>query len=161
MFGRELRTIDDVTHDLRSIVVSENFVTEATPRLLQLADTLSAAREQHELEQTRRKQYADQARQPSPDYQVNDLVLVTLHQLSSARQGVSAKFLPKRDGPYAIRSQKGPTSFEVETLDTPPQIIGAYHVSQLRKFHGPVEDPPTPIAPVRRRGRPRKKVQSQ
>jgi hypothetical protein len=42
--------------------------------------------------------------------QVKDLVLVTLHQLNSARQGVSANLLPKRDGPYAIRSQKGPTS---------------------------------------------------
>jgi hypothetical protein len=156
MFGREPRTVDDVTHDLRSIVVSENFVAEATPKLLRLADTLEIAREQHESEQTRRKRHADLGRQPSPEYQLGDLVLVSLHQLSNARQGVSSKLLPRRDGPYAIRAQKGPTSYELESLTNPSEVIGTYHTSQLKKFHGPVEDPPAPVAPVRRRGRPRK-----
>ena len=157
MFGRELRTVDDVTHDLRSVIVSENFVAEATPKLLLLAEVLNSAREHHEQEQTVRKRYADQFRQPSHPYQIGDLVLVAVHQASNAKQGTTAKFLPRRDGPYAIRALKGPTSYELETTDTPPQVIGTYHVSQRTEFHGPVKTPPAPVAPVRRRGRPRKK----
>jgi hypothetical protein len=44
-------TVDDVTHDARSIVISENFVAEATPKLMQMGDATNDAREQHEIEQ--------------------------------------------------------------------------------------------------------------
>ena len=83
MFGREPRTVDDVTHDLGSIIVSENFVSEATPELLLLVEVLIFAREQHEQEQTAQKRYADRSRQPSLPYQVGDLVLITIHQASN------------------------------------------------------------------------------
>jgi hypothetical protein len=58
LFGSKIRSIDDVTNDLRCVVLSENFVAEATPRLLQLHESWKEARETHEKEQDRRKQYA-------------------------------------------------------------------------------------------------------
>jgi hypothetical protein len=41
MFARESRTVNDVTHDAQSIVNTENFVAEATPKLLRMADALN------------------------------------------------------------------------------------------------------------------------
>jgi hypothetical protein len=39
LFGSEIRSIDDVTNDLHGVVLSENFVAEATPRLLRLHES--------------------------------------------------------------------------------------------------------------------------
>ncbi|GIY10963.1 reverse transcriptase [Caerostris extrusa] len=33
LFGRELRTLDNVHHDIRSVIVNDNFVTETTKHL--------------------------------------------------------------------------------------------------------------------------------
>lgn len=43
-FGRELRTLDDIYHDFRQVVLSENFIPEITPKLLQLATILERAK---------------------------------------------------------------------------------------------------------------------
>jgi transposase InsO family protein len=39
LFGSEIRSIDDVTNDLHGVVLFENFVAEATPRLLRLHES--------------------------------------------------------------------------------------------------------------------------
>lgn len=44
-FGRELRTIDDVQHDLKAIVQSENFVAEITPYLHTIVDVFKEVKE--------------------------------------------------------------------------------------------------------------------
>ncbi|GBL75987.1 hypothetical protein AVEN_234304-1 [Araneus ventricosus] len=36
-YGRELRTTDDVTHDLRALIDNDNFVAEITPNLKRFA----------------------------------------------------------------------------------------------------------------------------
>ena len=137
MFGREPRTIRDVTQDLRG---------------------LSQARETHEKEQLRQKCQADKGRRPVPEYNPGDLVLVTTHSLSKTRAGISSKFAPRRDGPYRVLQARGPTSYEIGTNADPSQPLGTYHSSQLRPYLSTTQEgaPPAPIMPIRKRGRPRK-----
>ncbi|GFV36628.1 hypothetical protein TNCV_104491 [Trichonephila clavipes] len=65
----------------------------------------------------------------------------------------TSKFMPKRDGPYLILTQKSPTSYVIASLANPSEPIATYHTSALT----PVKDIHTsPVAPLRKRGRPRK-----
>ena len=58
--------------------------------------------------------------------------------------------------PYQIRRRVGPVSYEVALADDQP-AVGVYHSSALTPFRGSnVEDPPMPVNPIRKRGRPRK-----
>lgn len=156
-FGRELRTPDDVKHDLRKIVEQENFVPEITPKLLLMADTMKKAREVQEWNEERRKAYVDSKRQPCPEYNPGDLVLVNSHFLSSSRHGLSAKLAPRRDGPYIIKRRHGPSSFEIATPSAPHISKGIYHASALKMFNAlEIEDIPQPLHPIKKRGRPKK-----
>ncbi|KAL0878922.1 hypothetical protein ABMA27_003919 [Loxostege sticticalis] len=154
-FGRELRTPDDTENDLRAIVISENFIPEITPKLLQLAETFKRAKEIQEGKEIKRKEYVDKSRRQSPVYQIGDLVLVTLHSLSNASKGYTSKLAPRRDGPYAILKQSGPASYVIGNPATKePQ--GVYHSSALTPYRGEQSSPPTPVQPLRKRGRPKK-----
>ncbi|KAJ8723813.1 hypothetical protein PYW07_007793 [Mythimna separata] len=156
-FGRDLRTIDDTSHDLRQIVQNENFIPEITPKLLMMASTLKKAHEVQEMKEEKRKEYADKRRQPCPNYQPGDQVMVDKHALSKSAQGFSAKLAPRRDGPYVIKNIHGPSSFQIADPATPHQSAGLYHSSALRPYQGATTDaPPEPVLPLRRRGRPRK-----
>ena len=157
-FGREMRTPLEVHHDLRSVVENENFVAEITPHLKRMADTLKDARERSEGQQDRAKKYADQHRRLSPAYEVGDRVLVDVHTLSRASSSYTSKFAPRRDGPYIIIEKKSPVSYVIAAEDAPHQPLGKYHVSALRPFisREGAEVDSRPVAPLRRRGRPRK-----
>ena len=161
-FGRELRTPTSATHDLRAITTQETFVQEVTPRLLRMATTLEKAQETHEREQTRRKNQADSHRRPAPDLSPGDYVYVASHTLSSAAHQRSSKLLPRRDGPYLILRQRGPSSYQIARPDQPNEPLGVYHVSALTPYRPPEDtmDPPMPLPaptiPLRKRGRPRK-----
>ncbi|KAF8790375.1 Transposon Ty3-I Gag-Pol polyprotein like [Argiope bruennichi] len=104
-FSRELRTLDDVTTDLRSIIHNDNFVPEFTPYLKRIEKNMSQINENIEKSQVRRKAYADKSRKLSPNYKPDDLVWVKLHPLNKANQSKTAKFMPRKDGPYIILSR--------------------------------------------------------
>lgn len=158
-FGRELRSPRDNEVDFKNIMISENLIPEITPSLIQLAETLLKAREVQEMKEETRKKYVDNLRRRIPLYQTGDMVLVNLHPISKAAQGVTAKFAPRRDGPYIIKEKHGPASFKLATPADPETSVGLYHASALTPykmdFHSPV---PEPIQPLRRRGRPRKEI---
>ncbi|GFS59587.1 integrase catalytic domain-containing protein [Trichonephila clavipes] len=78
-FGREMRTIDDVTNDFRAIIDNENFVPEITPYLKRLARISSEVRERIEEKQDQRKTFYDKRHRPGPLYHPGDKVWVTLH----------------------------------------------------------------------------------
>ncbi|GFW07437.1 integrase catalytic domain-containing protein [Trichonephila clavipes] len=101
-FGREMRTIDDVTNDFRAIIDNENFVPEITLYLKRLARISSEVRERIEEKQDQRKTFYDKRHRPRPLYHPGDKVWVTLHPLSNAAHKKTAKFMPKRDGPYTL-----------------------------------------------------------
>ncbi|KAH0818158.1 hypothetical protein GEV33_004633 [Tenebrio molitor] len=134
LFGSEIRSIDDVTNDLRGVALSENFVAEATPRLLRLHENWKDVRETHEKEQDRRKQYADSKRRPTTPFQPGDLVYADLHALSKAARGFSSKLAPRRDGPYIVLQQNGLTNYVLAARDKPAESLGTYHVSQLTRI---------------------------
>ncbi|GFW65999.1 hypothetical protein TNCV_588251 [Trichonephila clavipes] len=121
LFGRELRTVDDVVQDFKTVVHNDNFVAEITPYLKRFATITEDIRERIET--------------------------------NSAKNKKTSKFMPKRDGPYLILTQKSPTSYVIASLSNPSEPIATYHTSALT----PVKDINTsPVAPLRKRGRPRK-----
>lgn len=154
-FGRELRTPDDVNHDLREIVQNDNFIKEITPRLLTMANVLLRAREVQEVKEEKRKEYVDRKRQACPNYQPGDLVLATTHVLSKSNQGFTSKLAPRRDGPYTIVRRHGPSSFEIASTKTNTPV-GIYHASALVRYRTENAMVPNPTLPIRKRGRPRK-----
>lgn len=161
-FGRELRSPRDNEIDFRQILISENIIPEITPKLKGLADSLLKAREVQECKEEKRKEIADTSRRIQPGYKLGDLVLVTLHPISKASQGITAKFSPRRDGPYVIMKQHGPASFQVAAPATPDQPIGTYHASALTPFRADCTTPiPEAAQPIRKRGRPRKQAMEQ
>lgn len=157
-FGRELRTPDDNTHDFRQVLQMENFIPEITPKLKQLDINLQKAKEVQESSEERRKVYVDKHRREDPGYKPGQLVLVTLHPLSNAAKGVSAKFAPRRDGPYVIMKKHGPSSYEISNPTKPDTMIGVYHASALVPYVGDLQTVPVPVQPLRKRGRPRKQT---
>ncbi|GFX88495.1 hypothetical protein TNCV_2279631 [Trichonephila clavipes] len=122
-FARELRTLDQVNTDLRSVIHNDNFVPEFTLYLKRFEGYMSQIKENIEMSQDRQKTYADKSRRPSPNYKVNDLVWVKLHPLSKASQNRSAKLMPRRDGPYIVLSQRSPTTFVVASCDKPDEPL--------------------------------------
>lgn len=158
-FGRELRTSDDVQHDLRAIVYSENFVSEITPKLKLLADTLRQANEATIVTQQRNQKYKDQHTRPDPGYTPGQKVLVTTHRQSNAAKKQTAKFAPRRDGPYIVLQKIGTATYEVALPSNPTTPVGIFHTSALSSYTETSNDEETPMAPIRKRGRPRKNNQ--
>ncbi|GFW78035.1 retrovirus-related Pol polyprotein from transposon 412 [Trichonephila clavipes] len=126
-FARELRTLDQVNTDLRSVIHNDNFVPEFTPYLKRFEGYMSQIKENIEMSQDRQKTYADKSRRPSPDYKVNDLVWVKLHPLSKA----------------------------IASCDKPDEPLGVYHTSALTPFLNGTETQSS-VVPLKKRGRPRK-----
>lgn len=159
-FARELRSPLDVQHDIRSILNKDNFVPQITPYLKKFVSSLIAVRERVDAQQDRRKQCADKARKPGEVFDVGDQVLLKSHVLSNAARNITAKFVPKRDGPYVIVGRASPTAYLIADLDAPEEVLGKFHVSELTRFHcrEETESPPRPVVPRRQRGRPRKHV---
>lgn len=74
-FGREMRTLSEITHYL---VQSENFVQEITPQLENLARILSKAKENIEVTQDSNRTRANYNRRTDPGYEIGDLLLERL-----------------------------------------------------------------------------------
>ncbi|GFW37506.1 retrovirus-related Pol polyprotein from transposon 412 [Trichonephila clavipes] len=130
LFGRELRTVDDVVQDFKSVVHNDNFVAEITPYLKRFATITEDIRERIGTKQDQRKKQYDKNRRPVY-YSPGDKVWVTLHPISSAKNKKTSKFMPKRDGPYPILTQKSPTSYVIASLANPSEPIATYHTSAL------------------------------
>ncbi|KAL4720798.1 hypothetical protein ACJJTC_018203 [Scirpophaga incertulas] len=110
-------------------------------------------RETAEKQQERRKQDADQHRQPASTYQVGDEVLVTTHLLSSATKGRTRKLMPKRDGPYRISRVVSATTYDLAHLGS-NEHVGRFHSNDLTPFHK-TGQASAPIQTRRHRGHPR------
>ncbi|GBN01032.1 hypothetical protein AVEN_26890-1 [Araneus ventricosus] len=156
-FVREIRTLDDVTTDLRYVIHNDNFVPEFTPYLKRLERNMSQIKENIEKSQDRRKAYADKSRKSSPNFKPDDLVWVKLHPLSKANQSRSAKLMPRKEGPYVILSQKSSTTFVIASCEKPDVPLGAYHVSALTPFPNVIQNQ-SPLVTLKRRGRPPKQL---
>lgn len=152
-FGRELRTTDDIQHDINAVIDNDNFVPEITPYLKRFVQINKDVREVVEMSQDKNKKYADQRRNKAAQYAPGDLVNVTLHLLSNKKHSQTAKFMPRRDGPYMILKQRSPTSYTIASRNDPPTPLGHYHVSALTPYLGPA-NPSSPVRPLRKRGRP-------
>ncbi|GFU52839.1 transposon Tf2-9 polyprotein [Trichonephila clavipes] len=110
LFGKELRTVDNVVQDFKSVVHNDNFVAEITPYLKRFATITEDIRERIETKQ-------DQRKSNMIKIAVQSIILLEIN------------------------------------LANPSEPIATYHTSALT----PVKDINTsPVAPLRKRGRPRK-----
>ncbi|GFU70443.1 transposon Tf2-6 polyprotein [Trichonephila clavipes] len=121
---------DDVVQDFKSVVHNDNFVAEITPYLKTICNYYRRHTERIETKQDQRKMQYDKNRRPVY-YSPGDKVWVTLHPISSAKNKKTSKFMPKRDGPYLILTQKSPTSYVIASLYNPSEPIATYHTSAL------------------------------
>lgn len=158
MFGRELRTTDDIAHNFRSVVENDNFIPEITPYLKKFATFIKQVRDRIEERQDHHKHYADKRFAKVPSLKQGDKVWVTTHPLSNSDKNRTSKFMPRRDGPYTILSQRSPVSYTLAATDNPFSPIGNYHVSSLRPYEG---RDLAPMHPIRSRGRPKKALDPQ
>ncbi|GFX08221.1 retrovirus-related Pol polyprotein from transposon 17.6 [Trichonephila clavipes] len=110
LFGRELRTVDDVVQDFKSVVHNDNFVAEITPYLKRFATITEDIRERIETKQ-------DQRKSNMIKIAVQSIILLEIN------------------------------------LANPSEPIATYHTSALTPVKGIKT---SPVAPLRKRGRPRK-----
>lgn len=80
-----------------------------------------------------------QHRRPQPYFGIGTKVFtthdnVTTHALSQASKGLSAKFFPKRDRPYAIISKIGSSLYEITAPDNFNVLLGTHHASDLTVY---------------------------
>ncbi|GBM56025.1 hypothetical protein AVEN_10200-1 [Araneus ventricosus] len=116
---------------------------------------MAEAKEVAEMQQDLRKECGDRKRRRARNYFPGDRVFVTTHSSNTAKgRATTTKFMPKRDGPYIILTQKSPTSYVIAKTDNPNKPLGTYHVSALKVFKQ--DESATPVHPLRKRGRPRK-----
>lgn len=156
-FGREMRTLDDVQHDVKVIVESENFIPDLSPYLKTIVNILKDAKENEVRIQDKNKFYVDKNRRSQPGFEIASEVLVETHTLSNASKAISSKFVPKRDGPYIITRKVGSTTYEVSSPNNLDIPVGTYHASALTLYRGTnLNEAPAPVHPIRKRGRPRK-----
>lgn len=157
-FGRNLRSREDLRNDFRQIIISENFIPEITPRLLQLTETFQRVRENVEKMQNRNQSQSDANRRPDPGYQPGDRVLIKTHLQSNKDRNFTAKLAPKRDGPYIILQKVGAATYEIASTQDSSKPIGTYHTSDITPFKETDDNTTTvqPTYPLRSRGRPKK-----
>lgn len=152
-YGSELRTPDHVRYDVRPIEEVVNLVPELLPSLRRMRET---AREVLEFEDRSFEAVAETRPQNLPRFKPGDLVLLKTHVRSDKRQGVSRKLAARRDGPYRIIQRLGPNVFELgRTEDN--ESIGKFSATDMFEFtpRDEEDEPPAPVRPVRKRGRPR------
>ncbi|KAF8785925.1 Retrovirus-related Pol polyprotein like [Argiope bruennichi] len=152
--GRELTTTDDATHDL-ALIDNDNFVAEITPYLKRFARLTTEIKDHAEQKQDKRKAYYDHRRR-QVFYKPGDLVWVTLHPVSKSQNKKSRKFMPKREGPYLVVTNRSPTTYDITDPAKPDEVLWTYHSSALRAYELPVARDSGIVAPLRRRGRPKK-----
>lgn len=151
VLNSEIRSPIHVMHDVRPIIESTNIIPELIPELLRMNETIHAALE-HQASGGR-------VNEPNsltlPTFKQGDLVLIKTHTLSSASEGRTTKFMPRRDGPYVIQDLAGPNTYRVS--DREGQLIGLHSASDLTKYVARDEEEalPQPTNPIKRRGRPK------
>ncbi|GFW83670.1 hypothetical protein TNCV_667831 [Trichonephila clavipes] len=155
-FGRQLRTSDDIRHDIRQVIDNDNFGPEITPYLKRLANSILDLKDRVEQKHDCQKENFDRRRRRKY-YKPGDKVWVTIHPIN--RNNRSRKFMPKREGPYLILTLRSPVTYEIADPANPDQALVTYHVSALKDFQEPETERNTGfIAPLRKRGRPKKKL---
>ena len=151
LLNMELRSPAHVMHDVRPIIESRNIVPELIPELLLMNETIRATLEH----QSSGGKVNEPIPASLPTFKQGDLVLIKTHTLSNANDGVSAKLMPKRDGPYVIQDLAGSNSYRL--VDRENKDVGLHSASDLVRYVARNEDEamPEPSNPRKGRGRPK------
>ncbi|UYV75885.1 PURA [Cordylochernes scorpioides] len=143
--------IDDVVQDFKAVVDNDNFVAEITPYLKRFATITHEIQERIQLRQDQHKKYFDKNRR-QVYFSPGDRVWITTHPISKSKSKKTGKFMPRREGPYLVLTQRSPTTYTVAATSDPTIPIGNYHVSSLTPYSA---RDTRQVCPIRRRGRPK------
>ncbi|GBO19924.1 hypothetical protein AVEN_100151-1 [Araneus ventricosus] len=133
-FGRELRTTDDATHDLRALIDNDNFVTEITPYLKRFARLTAEIKHHVEQKQDKRKTYYDRRRRQAFYKPGDQVIWVTLHPINKSQNRKSRKFMPRREGPYLVITNRSLITYDIADPAKPDEVLGTCHISTLRAY---------------------------
>ena len=153
VFAGELRSPAHINADVRPVDTTENFSADVVPYIHRLDEALVSARETLAADQDRRLARTEEDETDLPVFEPGDRVYVQTYFLSSSSTSTTAKFYPRRDGPYVIVRRCSPTAYEIASPDRPEVILGKYHITDLTPIVGPDNDK-SAIRQIRRRGRP-------
>ncbi|GFX18729.1 transposon Tf2-11 polyprotein [Trichonephila clavipes] len=155
IWKRQLRTSDDIRHDIRQVIDNDNFVPEITPYLKRFANSILDVKDRVEQKQDCQKENFDRRRRRKY-YKPGDNVWVTIHPIS--RNNRSRKFMPKRECLYLILTLRLPVTYEIADPANPDQTLGTY-VSAIKDYEEPETERNTGcVAPLKQRGRSKKKL---
>ncbi|GBN02114.1 hypothetical protein AVEN_191266-1 [Araneus ventricosus] len=133
-----------IMNDLKSVTENDKLVSEIKPYLKRFSELSNEIRDIIVKKQDQRKQQFDRRRRPLY-FSPRDKVWATTHPVSEGHSNITNKFVPKRDGPYLILTQKSPTTYAVSRLDFPDETLGTYHVSVLHPVQSRDTQPLSPI----------------
>ncbi|GFW70140.1 transposon Tf2-9 polyprotein [Trichonephila clavipes] len=120
-FESQLRTSDDIKHDIRQVIDNDNLVLEITPYLKRFVNSILDVKDRVEQKQDCQKENFDRRRRIKY-YKPGDKVWVIIHPIS--RNNMSRKFMPKREGPYLILTLRSPVTYEIADPANPDQVLG-------------------------------------
>lgn len=123
-FAREVRSPDDVSRDLTTIISTEDLTSELKTYLLRHGSTLRETRDLTEREAKRRTTQANLKRRDVEGYAPDDRVWVATHARSDAAASSTSKFVPRRDGPYQVLKKTSESSYEVADPRNPTVPLG-------------------------------------
>ncbi|GFU95176.1 transposon Tf2-9 polyprotein [Trichonephila clavipes] len=156
VFRRQLRTSDDIRHDIRQVIDNDNFVSEITPYLKRFANSILDVKDRVEQKQDCQKENFDRRRRRKY-YKPGDNVWVTIHAIN--RNNRSRTCMPKREGPYLILTLRSPVTYQIDEPANPDQSLGTYHVSALKNYQEPETERNTGfVAPSTEKRTPKKEI---
>ncbi|GFW85173.1 transposon Tf2-9 polyprotein [Trichonephila clavipes] len=152
-FGRQLRTSDDIRHDIRQVIDNDNFVPEITPYLKRFANSILDVKDRVEQKQDCQKENFDRRRRRKY-YKPGDKVWVTIHPIN--RNNRSRKLMPKREGLYLILTLRSPVTYEIADPANPDQALGTFHISALKDYQEPETETPDLLLLLRKEDAPKR-----
>ncbi|GFS35360.1 uncharacterized protein NPIL_26281 [Nephila pilipes] len=82
--------------------------------------------------------------------------MLMLHPINQSRNEKSQKFMDKREGSYLVITNRSPTKWDIADQEEPDEVLEIYYSSALRAYELPISRDSGTVAPLLRRGRPRK-----
>src|SRR5437762_1515114 len=122
-------------------VAGNEFVDRLETLREELRENLSIARE-------RMRKFHDKKKEPQPDFQVGDKVLLNAKNIKTLRP--SKKLDHRMRGPWTIIKRVGPRAFKLDMKEYKGQKHDVFPVGLLERYHestipGRVEPPPPPV----------------
>jgi hypothetical protein len=126
LYGRRCRTLLNWSQVEEREICGPDLVLEAEEKVRVIKKNLEAA-------QARQKSYHDKRRKPL-QFKVGHHVYLKVSPTKGVQRfGIKGKLAPRYIGPYEIKANCGPVTYQLELPPHMSAVHDVFHVSQLRK----------------------------